>query len=120
MNAETKFRTNHVDVFLKRLPNAWFESIQQVTIVGSPDKLGCISGWFVGMELKAESGVLAPMQRKKLYKVAKAGGIAIVARPQNWQDVKAILVKLSKGEYPNELHGKIFGDGDFSISTSAH
>lgn len=116
---ETKFRVNQVDPFLAKLPQSWFESVQQVAIGGTPDKLGCIRGRFVAIELKAEDGTLSPRQRSKLKKIAKIGGVAIVCRPQNWKEVQELLTALSKGE-SIDVHNQIFGDGFVSVPTSSH
>ena len=80
------------------LPNSWFESIQQRMISGTPDLLGCINVHFIGLELKSSSGQVTPIQEYKLKQIAKAGGIAIVTNPENWDQVLDLLQHLSKGD----------------------
>lgn len=91
---ETKFR-QRVDKFLKTIPDSWFESIQQKSINGSPDKIGVIAGLFVALELKAskKAGV-TELQKYKLQKIVDAGGIGLVVYPENWTATKMFLLKL--------------------------
>jgi hypothetical protein len=93
---ETKFRAA-VDRDLAKLRNGWFESIQQKAIQGTPDKLGCINGHFIGIELKA-NGHNQPtaLQDLKLKKIAQAGGIALLAHPDNWAETFQLLQHLDE------------------------
>lgn len=95
---ETRFRTSKVDPFLKTLKNTFSESIQQVSINGSADKHLCIRGKFVALELKAKGGKVSGLQRFKLNEVNRCGGYALVADPDNWEEIKQLLSKLDKGE----------------------
>lgn len=91
---ETRFR-QRADKDLKTLSNSWWESIQQKSIVGSPDKLGVINGHFIALEFKDEKGVLSPMQDHKLQLIAKAGGTGIVTRPSIWKQTLELLKHLA-------------------------
>jgi hypothetical protein len=95
MNPETRFRTQTVDPFLKELPNTYAMSVQQVALVGDPDKILCINGFFVALELKARGGRLSKMQKYKLDQISAAGGVALVADPDNWERVKARLREIA-------------------------
>lgn len=97
MKPETKFRTNQVRPFLKRLKNTFFMGIQQVAICGDPDFVLCVRGHFVALELKAAGEKPRPLQEHKLNQIEKAGGIRIVASPENWDDVKQHLLEMSGG-----------------------
>ena len=97
MKSETLFRTQKVDPFLKSLKHAYFFSIQQKAIRGTPDKLGVVQGTFVALELKSEKGKVDPLQKFYLKEIEKAGGLAMVVSPQNWDEVKLILTNLSEG-----------------------
>lgn len=94
---ETVFRQNKVVPFLRKLKHAWFESIQQVGISGSPDILLCIRGKFVALELKNRGEKARPLQQFKLDSIAKAGGISLVADPDNWEKIKNKLIILDQG-----------------------
>jgi hypothetical protein len=99
---ETVFRIGKVDPFLKRLPNTYSFSVQQISLVGDPDKVLCINGRFVALELKSEEGKPSKLQTHKLNKVTKAGGIAIVVWPHNWNKVKDRLLKYSQGDFSDQ------------------
>lgn len=93
---ETNFRTYRVDPFLKSLGALCYPmSIQQSSLLGDPDKVLCIGGRFVALELKASRKVPSGLQAFKLDQVVLAGGVALVARPENWEQVKQILEDLA-------------------------
>lgn len=94
MTSERQFRTR-IRPYLDALPNSWWESIQQKTIIGSPDIIGCLNGVFVALELKTDKGVIAKMQQYKLDRIKKAGGIATIVTPSTWKDVYEGLKALS-------------------------
>jgi hypothetical protein len=95
---ERKFRTGQVIPFLKRLKNTFYEPIQQMAICGSPDYLLCVNGKFVALELKDIGGVTTQLQKYKLSEIARCRGISLIADPNNWDDVKRLLLKLDQGE----------------------
>lgn len=90
---ETKFREK-VDRLLKTIPNSCFESIQQKSIRGTPDKIGCVAGLFVALELKAGDGEATELQRHKLSRFAIAGGFTRVVNEENLNDVITTLCKI--------------------------
>lgn len=48
---------------------------------GTPDILACVSGKFVGIEVKRpDGGRVSTLQRVKIKQIQQAGGIAFVAR----------------------------------------
>lgn len=97
MKPETKFRISTVDPDLKKLENTFPESIQQMAIRGTADKIICINGWYVWLELKKDRHeVLKGIQKLKLKQVKAAGGIGIVAYPENWKSVYARLKRISR------------------------
>lgn len=99
MKKETKFRTGKVDPFLKTLENCFAISLQQVSLRGDADKILCINGWYVWLELKTDTGKLSKLQEYKASLVRAAGGMDLLARPSNWGEVKAFLIELNKGIY---------------------
>lgn len=87
MITERAFRRK-VDERLKEIPNSWWESIQQQTINGTPDKLGVINGIFIALELKRSSRAeISELQKYKLAKITAAGGYARVLFPENVEEV---------------------------------
>lgn len=77
------------------MPEAWFESIQQVAIVGTPDVLSCIRGRFVSLEFKAsEKSKRSEMQIYKGSLIGKAGGSSYFVFPENVHEVESELLKI--------------------------
>lgn len=77
---------------LKELPNVWFFKASERTLAGIPDFILCINGIFVGLELKRSSKVKASrLQAHTLSLINGAGGIGIVASPDNWNKVLEAL-----------------------------
>ena len=91
---ETLFR-HKVDRLLKTIPNSWWESIQQRAIKGSPDKIGCVNGLFVALELKTAKGKLSELQAHKMELIKVAGGIAVCLRPDNLDETIQYLIRLA-------------------------
>jgi len=94
--AETKFK----EVFLKALrgiPQVWAEKIQQVGKRGTPDILACVGGRFVGIELKKDDkSPPDKLQQHKLKKIASAGGVSIVACPENSETVIGMIAIMAR------------------------
>lgn len=81
---------------LKLLPNTYAVKIQQVAILGTPDILACINGWFVALELKRDDKSKPdPRQKYELDKIDSANGVALVAHPLNWPGILASLKRIA-------------------------
>jgi len=94
---ETVFREGKVMPFIKKLPNTFHMSIQQVAILGDPDIILCINGKFVSMELKKDAKEkLRKLQALKARFIENAKGIALEVNPENWEETKVILKGLAK------------------------
>lgn len=94
---ESRFRNNVVVPALKLLPNTFFISIQQLSLVGDPDIILCVDGRFIALELKSANGKLKPLQAYKLQKIIESGGLGYKVDPMNWQEVHAELLKIAQG-----------------------
>jgi Holliday junction resolvase len=55
---------------------------------GVPDILACINGFFVGIEVKAENGKVSALQIYNREQIKKCGGIAMIVKPSQWNDLK--------------------------------
>lgn len=99
MGPESRFRQGLVRPFIKKLRHSWFTSIQQLSILGIPDILGCSFGRFVAVELKARGKQPTELQWHVLSLVEKAGGVTMVVDPDNWEAAKAFLKRLDEGEW---------------------
>jgi hypothetical protein len=92
---ETRFRMRF-RARLDKLPNSWFESIQQKAICGTPDIIGCVNGYFVGLELKAKaSNKPTRLQELKLELIRTAKGYSVTVHPGNMEEVLEHLEKLA-------------------------
>jgi len=87
--AETLFGEK-VDRDLRKMGGVWF-NINQVSIRGTPDRIGCLAGRFVALELKTNEGKATPLQIHELQSIVIYGGIAAIVTPDNWEYVKSIL-----------------------------
>jgi len=78
------------------MPMTAFFPIQQKTIRGDADYILCVAGRFVWLELKKSGGKPEPLQKYKADWVEKCGGVAMVASPDNWEEVKRDLLFLAR------------------------
>lgn len=99
VRTEGNFRRNTVEKFLKTLTSCEAFSIQQKAIRGDADKILCVRGYFVWLELKKDGEDPDPLQSYKASCVRAAGGISMTARPENWNRISAFLKKLDAGIY---------------------
>ena len=63
----------------------FIENIQQAAKSGSPDRLICLKGRFIALELKVDQGEPTKLQIIKLARINRAGGYGMVAYPQTWR-----------------------------------
>lgn len=64
------------------------------TKAGLCDLTCCIKGKFVAIEVKSENGKPSPKQLEHIELVKKAGGLAFVAYPQDFDKIRALLASL--------------------------
>lgn len=82
--------------YVKFFANAYTKS-------GIPDILACINGYFVGIEVKAENGVVKPLQKRKCEDIRKAGGFAFAVYPSGYDQFKKIIVNLKHDIFTKDL-----------------
>lgn len=95
MAAEKNFE-NRVKKFLKE-QGCWFIKYwagSEFTKSGVPDLLVCCNGRFLGVELKGPKGKPSELQLWNIEQIKKAGGIAMVLYPQDFDEFKALIHKL--------------------------
>lgn len=107
MKPETKLKVKVLNG-LRGIQDSYFEKIQQQTICGTPDIIGCVPydchrckqrfGLFVGMELKQGNGQPTKLQSFKLEQIHRAGGLALVVNEKNYQQAVSQLRDLSAGK----------------------
>lgn len=69
---------------------------------GTPDILACVNGYFLAIEVKAETGKVAELQLAKICDIRKAGGFAYVVYPSGWDKLKAIIDGLLRENFNRE------------------
>ena len=65
---------------------------------GVPDLLVCANGRFIGIEIKAEHGKLAPLQRSHLDKILTSGGAVAVIRPSELDGFKKFIEEVLRDD----------------------
>lgn len=92
---ETLF-TEKVDTELKRLfgNDIFIENIQQAAKIGTPDRLICLNGLFVALEIKTDEGKPTKLQLLKLAKIERAGGFSAIVTPTTWPFVREELTSI--------------------------
>lgn len=86
-NQVKKWLKEHGAWFLK----TWGGGYQRA---GIPDLLICWKCRFIAIELKAENGRPSPLQLHEIESIKKAGGIAVVLKPSQWDEFKNFLLKM--------------------------
>ena len=64
------------------------------TRAGVPDLLACIGGYFVAIELKAETGRPSELQLLNIRQIQGANGIAMVLYPKDFDKFKLLCMGL--------------------------
>jgi len=70
----------------------WSNGVQRS---GVPDLLVCCNGYFLGVELKNETGKPSELQLWNIDEIRKAGGIAIVLYPNQFAEFQDLIRQLN-------------------------
>lgn len=91
---------NKVKAFLND-QNAWYVKTWSNGIQrkGIPDIIACVNGYFVGIELKAESGKPSELQKWNIEQIRKSGGIAGVLYPNQFDDFKKLIIAINNDQF---------------------
>lgn len=76
-NKVKKFLKDNNCYYLKQFGCAY-------TRAGAPDLIACIGGYFVGIELKSETGKPSELQLLNIREIQAANGIAMVLYPKDF------------------------------------
>jgi Holliday junction resolvase len=63
---------------------------------GVPDIIACVNGRFLAIECKAGGNRPTALQVREIENIRLAGGMAVVANEENWDEVR-LLVREMKG-----------------------
>ena len=96
--AKEKIFENKIKVYLKSI-GAYFIKTHgdRFSKVGTPDILACINGRFVAIEVKAENGKPSELQLYHIEQIRKAGGIAYILYPKDFEKFKLDIEYTLKG-----------------------
>ena len=70
-----------------------------ISKIGVPDLLACINGKFVGLEVKKENGKPSEIQLWNIEQIKKSGGIAMVVKPSDYENIEKLIEKLGDDDY---------------------
>lgn len=99
-NRIKKYLTDNGAYFVKFFAN-------RMTKTGVPDILACINGYFVGIEVKAQTGKPSPLQIHNVEEIKKAGGFAFIVYPSGWYQLKTFIDDLKKDCFDEEFNKQI-------------
>jgi len=63
---------------------------------GVPDIVACVNGNFLAIECKAGTNKPTALQVREIEAIRKAGGVAVVANEENWDEVRALVRTLGE------------------------
>ena len=63
---------------------------------GVPDIVACVNGYFLAIECKAGTNKPTALQVREIEAIRKAGGVAVVANEENWDEVRALVRTLGE------------------------
>lgn len=114
MGAEKQFE-KRVKAYLESkgcwLLKTWSNGVQRE---GVPDLLVCCNGHFVGIELKAATGHPTKLQTWNVNKIRKAGGVAMVLYPDQFEDFQQLIEHLIMNDpYAPHMLKRIDERGDY-------
>lgn len=97
MAGEKNFE-NKIKKFLKE-NGCWFVKYfaNRNTRAGVPDLLACVNGYFVAIEVKGPTGKPSELQLWNVEQIRKAGGIAIVLYPDQFDEFVRLIDALKHG-----------------------
>ena len=86
----------------------------RMTKAGIPDILACVNGYFVAIEVKAENGSPSELQIYNVKRINLTGGIAVIVRPSDFENLKKMIECLNNGpitnawKYARKINAKFF------------
>ena len=98
MSGSEKLFENKVKQFLKK-KGCWYVKYWgggTFTKSGIPDLLICCNGYFLAVELKSSKGKVSELQNHQIEQIKKAGGIAMVLYPKDFDEFQFLINELIK------------------------
>jgi|TARA_R100001244_G_scaffold91488_1_gene69239 Holliday junction resolvase len=90
---EKKVKQNVVSVLVELGAYYFYPATGGYGRSGIPDVVACLDGQFIGIECKAGSNKMTPLQKRELQAIEDSGGIAIIySEPaMSKQDLRKLL-----------------------------
>lgn len=104
--AEEKTFENKIKKYIKdEIQKSWGFKFHAGTYTqsGIPDLIYCINGRFVAIEVKKEKGKPTELQKRKIQKIIQDGGVAVIVKPSQFEDLKKLLTSVEKKPYKNTI-----------------
>jgi len=70
---------------------------------GIPDILACINGYFIGIEVKADSGHPSELQIHNVEEIRKSGGFAFIVYPSGFEKLKNFIEDLKNDKFTSDM-----------------
>ena len=102
--AQEKSFENKIKNMLKS-HNCYFVKFfaNRMTKSGVPDILASVNGYFVGIEVKAQSGKPSDLQRYHVRKIRESGGFAFIVYPSGYDTLKEFIDGLTKDTFNRNM-----------------
>lgn len=96
--ASEKVFENKIKAYLKSI-GAYFIKTHgdRFSKIGTPDIISCVNGYFVAVEVKAENGKPSQLQLHHIEQIKKAGGVAYILYPKDFEKFKLDVEYILKG-----------------------
>lgn len=103
--AQEKNYENKIKKFLKS-QGAWFIKYwagAPFTKSGIPDILACVGGYFVGIEVKAQEGVVSEIQKYNIKQIRNAGGFSFALYPSGYDQFQKFVEDLKQEKFNRNI-----------------
>lgn len=70
---------------------------------GIPDILACVNGYFVAIEVKAQTGTVKGLQEHHLTEIRIAGGFAFALYPSGFAEFKQFIKGLKEESFNRDM-----------------
>jgi len=111
--SESNFKVR-VQKDLKQLDNVWFVKTNNVSLLGIPDLLLSVQGFFVALELKKDTkSKISKIQLYNIDTLTRKGSWAFVTYPENWPEIYSYLKELSESKDPYKYYQFILKNWEY-------
>jgi Holliday junction resolvase len=93
---EGKVKDKVVDILKSEGVYYFFPATHGYGRSGVPDIIACVNGSFLAIECKAGTNKPTALQVREIEAIRKAGGCAVVANEENWDEVRTLVRKLKE------------------------